>query len=98
MTHGFESNRFVAPYVSDSSGWILTRETMHTLILSGFDTNVPSLFIYSDHAKVLIWVDDILWTVGKRPHPDWKLVGCMQWYSVPNPQPQGKESTGILTN
>ncbi|GFW78497.1 hypothetical protein TNCV_5110381 [Trichonephila clavipes] len=99
LTHGFVSKRCVASYVSDSSGWILTREVMHTLVLSGFGTNVPYLFVCSDHAKVLIWTDDISWKVGKRPHLDWKLVGYIQWYSqfeILNPKE--KESTRIVTN
>ncbi|GFX65853.1 hypothetical protein TNCV_12741 [Trichonephila clavipes] len=45
---------------------------MLDLILSGFAK--PSLYVYTDHAKVLIWTDEMVWTVGKRPHPDWTLV------------------------
>ncbi|GFS69025.1 hypothetical protein TNCV_4570261 [Trichonephila clavipes] len=47
----------------------------------------PSLYVYTDHAKVLIWTDEMVWTVGKRPHPDWTLVGYLQWKCV---RPQEK--------
>ncbi|GFS69093.1 hypothetical protein TNCV_4570701 [Trichonephila clavipes] len=69
----------------EDTGWILTREAMLDLILSVFAK--PSLYVYTDHAKVLIWTDEMVWTVGKRPHPDWTLVGYLQWKCV---RPQGK--------
>ncbi|GFW00110.1 hypothetical protein TNCV_3568971 [Trichonephila clavipes] len=78
-----ESNCFVSRYVS--TGWILTREAMLDLILSGFAK--PSLYVYTDHAKVLISTDEMVWTVGKLPHPDWTSVGYLQWKFV---RPQGK--------
>ncbi|GFW39855.1 hypothetical protein TNCV_2420201 [Trichonephila clavipes] len=81
--HSHESHCFVSRYVS--AGWILTREAMLDLILSG--CSKPSLYVYTDHAKVLIWTDEMVWTVGKRPHPDWTLVGYLQWKCV---RPQGK--------
>ncbi|GFX05145.1 hypothetical protein TNCV_1958011 [Trichonephila clavipes] len=83
LDHSHESNCFVSRYVS--TGWILTREAMLDLILSGFSK--PSLYVYTDHAKVLIWTDEMVWMVGKRPHPDWTLVGYLQWKCV---RPQGK--------
>ncbi|GFW90532.1 hypothetical protein TNCV_565701 [Trichonephila clavipes] len=51
-----DSNCFVSRYVP--TGWILTREAMLDLILSGFAK--PSLYVYMDHAKVLIWTDEIV--------------------------------------
>ncbi|GFS72646.1 uncharacterized protein TNCV_1420501 [Trichonephila clavipes] len=49
---------------------------MLDLILSGLAK--PSLYVYTDHAKVFIWTDKMAWTVGKRPHPDWTLAGYLQ--------------------
>ncbi|GFQ70452.1 hypothetical protein TNCT_233191 [Trichonephila clavata] len=91
MVHTDECNRFVSAYVSNPIEWILTPETMGTLILDGFDTKPPTLYVYTDRVKLLIWTDHMVWTVGKRPHPDWKLVGYIQWKSVRNPQPEGKK-------
>ncbi|GFS60327.1 hypothetical protein TNCV_2827781 [Trichonephila clavipes] len=85
LVHSHESNFFVFRHVSNSTGWVLTREAMLDFILSGFAN--PSLYVYTDHAKVLIWTDEMVWTVGKRPHPDWTLVGYLQWKLV---RPQGK--------
>ncbi|GFV82847.1 hypothetical protein TNCV_1178621 [Trichonephila clavipes] len=85
LHHSHDSNFFVSRYVSNPTGWILTWETMLDLILSGFAN--PSLYVYTDHSKVLIWTDERAWTVGKRPHPDWTLVGYLQWKFV---RPQGK--------
>ncbi|GFS79017.1 hypothetical protein TNCV_4342381 [Trichonephila clavipes] len=81
LDHSHESNCFFSRYVSNPTGWILTREAMLDLILSGFSK--PS----TDHAKGLIWTDEMVWTMGKRPHPDWTLVGYLQWKFV---RPQGK--------
>ncbi|GFU91743.1 hypothetical protein TNCV_3994451 [Trichonephila clavipes] len=36
LDHSHESNCFVSRYVSNPTGWILTREAMLDLILSGF--------------------------------------------------------------
>ncbi|GFV38043.1 hypothetical protein TNCV_1671801 [Trichonephila clavipes] len=83
MDHSHESHCFVSRYVS--TGWILTREAMLDLIQSGFTK--PSLYVYTNHVKVLIWTDEMVWMVGKRPHPDWTLVGYLQWKCV---RPQGK--------
>ncbi|GFX89825.1 hypothetical protein TNCV_1005611 [Trichonephila clavipes] len=81
LDHSRESHCLVSRYVS--TGWILTREAMLDLIVSGLAK--PSL--YTDYAKVLIWTDERVWTVGKRSHPDWTLVGYLQWKWV---RPQRK--------
>ncbi|GFQ71712.1 hypothetical protein TNCT_703411 [Trichonephila clavata] len=91
MVHADECNRFVFAYVSNPMEWILTPETMGTLILDGFDTKPPTLYVYTDQVKLLIWTDHMVWTVGKRLHPDWKLVGYIQWKSVRNPQSEEKK-------
>ncbi|GFQ75497.1 hypothetical protein TNCT_124061 [Trichonephila clavata] len=91
MVHADECNRFVSAYVFKPMEWILTPDTMGILILDGFHTKPPTLYVYTDQVKLLIWTDHMVWTVGKRPHPDWKLVGYIQWKSVRNPQPEGKK-------
>ncbi|GFR03131.1 uncharacterized protein TNCT_478211 [Trichonephila clavata] len=47
MVHADECNRFVSAYVSNPIEWILTPETMGTLILDGFDTKPPTLYMYN---------------------------------------------------
>ncbi|GFR16603.1 hypothetical protein TNCT_246541 [Trichonephila clavata] len=48
LVHADECNRFVSTYVSNPIEWILTPETMGTLILDGFDTKPPTLYVYTD--------------------------------------------------
>ncbi|GFX06247.1 hypothetical protein TNCV_155851, partial [Trichonephila clavipes] len=61
LDHSHESHCLVSRYVP--KGWILTREAMLDLIVSGLAKPLCTRI----HAKVLIWTDEMVWTVGKRP-------------------------------